>query len=108
MTTTVRANRRTTPDLIAARKPFRGSNTAGVDATGRTVDTGHLPREWVQRLRSKPVTYVVFSYATPIAWVHEDGEVVIPDVKYSVSTSQHQGAARYGFRFEYGQTSSRS
>ncbi|HYJ33758.1 MAG TPA: hypothetical protein VE326_11110 [Candidatus Binatia bacterium] len=38
--------------------------------------------------------YVVFSYGTPIAWVTIAGSVVIPDVRYSATTSRHQKLAR--------------
>ena len=36
----------------------------------------------------------VYSYATPIAWVLDDGSVVIPEHSYSTTTSHHQGLAR--------------
>lgn len=34
--------------------------------------------------------YIVYSYATPIAWV-VNGEWVQPEVKYSATTTKHQG-----------------
>lgn len=40
------------------------------------------------------VLYVVFSYATPIAWFTAADGWVVPDVKYSVTTSKHQGVVR--------------
>lgn len=40
------------------------------------------------------IVYVVLSYETPIAWVLVGGEVVIPDVTYSVTTSRHQNRVR--------------
>lgn len=36
----------------------------------------------------------VYSYGTPIAWVMSDGTVVIPDHRYSVTTTHHQGLCR--------------
>lgn len=60
--------------------------------------TGRLPVEWVELYRSDRenpgISYVVYSYATPIAWVRADGETVIPDVSYSLTTSRHQGLCR--------------
>lgn len=38
--------------------------------------------------------YVVYSYNTPIAWVKYDGTVVIPDLRYSVTTAHHQNVCR--------------
>ena len=35
--------------------------------------------------------YVVYSYQTPIAWVTKSGTEVHPPVRYSVTTSKHQG-----------------
>lgn len=38
------------------------------------------------------ISYVVWSYDTPIAWVRKDtGEAVIPSTRYSRTTSKHQG-----------------
>lgn len=46
------------------------------------------------------VTYVVFSYRTPIAWVYRNGAVNLPEIKYSKTTSMHQNWVReaYGDR----------
>lgn len=39
--------------------------------------------------------FVIFSYATPIAWWSgEAQEWIIPDVKYSVTTTNHQNVVR--------------
>lgn len=55
-----------------------------------------LPESWriTYNQSVERIVYVVWSYQTPIAWVLDDvvcGEVVIPDVKYSRTTTQHQG-----------------
>jgi len=39
------------------------------------------------------VTYVVYSYATPIAWVRGDGSVHLVAQKFSPTTSKHQSVA---------------
>lgn len=54
---------------------------------------GRLPREHYDS--AAHASYVVMSYSTPIAWVTR-GEWVIPDARYSVTTSRHQATARYG------------
>lgn len=75
--------------LIAARQSFRTSGALqGATATAY-VSTGRLPAEWHESLGR--ADYVVTSYATPIAW-HIPGEGwVRPEVRYSRTTSRHQG-----------------
>lgn len=65
---------------------FRGGPNEGT--------TGQLPTEWRERFYTDAdeVDYVVYSYATPIAWHTVFGQWVIPPVKYSMSTSHHQSA----------------
>lgn len=41
------------------------------------------------------IEYVVYSYGTPIAYRTQDGNWTIPDAKYSVTTSMHQGVISY-------------
>jgi hypothetical protein len=59
--------------------------------------TGHLPDEHAKALLADAgkgdVDYVVYSYSTPIAW-HTPKGWTIPDVKYSRTTSRHQGVVR--------------
>lgn len=67
--------------------------------------TGRLPRGWVERLRADydvaraegSMFYVVYSYATPIAWGREGDLLTVPDVRYSVTTSRHQSAVLGGY-----------
>jgi hypothetical protein len=89
------------PAKWQAREPFETHNktlygVAGLHAGGSYYGgTGRLPSEYVKELRSaldnQDVIYIVYSYATPIAWVLKDGTEVKPPVKYSVTTSKHQG-----------------
>lgn len=62
---------------------------------------GEMPDETYAKLvsdvRKAATTYVVFSYQTPIAWVLDDGSVVLPEIKYSVATSQHQAMVREAY-----------
>ncbi len=87
------------PDgLLAHRLPFATHGAMSAIA-GALWGTGEcLPHEWYLRYRADTedpgVVYTVLSYRTPIAWVRADGEVVIPDEWYSVTTSRHQGMCR--------------
>lgn len=78
---------------------MRASTGADVHRDGLRSWDSRLPENYRQEFNAAAhagrVVYVVWSYNTPIAWVLDDvttGEVVIPPVKYSVTTSKHQGA----------------
>ncbi|MEQ4720915.1 hypothetical protein [Nonomuraea sp. B19D2] len=60
------------------------------------AETGCLSSDWVERYRADEprIVYVVLSYATPIAWIRDDGEVVIPACRYSLTTTRHQRLCR--------------
>ncbi len=87
------------PAAIGECRDFKGSSIEGGRVTPAFADmimTGRLDPEWRKRLVSDAPRYVVWSYGTPIAWVKADGTAVIPDVKHSVTTSNHQGLAAEG------------
>ncbi|MGP4104172.1 hypothetical protein [Nonomuraea sp. KM90] len=76
---------------MAQRRAF--STQGALSAVCRApAHTGRLPAEWVERFRSDAphIVYVVLSYATPIAWVRDDDQVIIPDCAYSLTTTRHQ------------------
>ena len=52
-------------------------------------DMGRLPRE--HYTSAMLAAYIVWSYGTPIAWLDADGKWQIPEARYSVTTSRHQG-----------------
>jgi hypothetical protein len=56
-------------------------------------DSGRLAGDDHEAFRAdmQHMTYVVYSYATPIAWVTDDGRVHYVAQKFSVTTSKHQG-----------------
>lgn len=56
-----------------------------------------LHQELLASIARDEITYIVFSYRTPIAWVRRDGAVVLPDRKYSRTTSMHQNWVREAF-----------
>jgi hypothetical protein len=80
---------------LAQRAEFR--TRGSLAAVRRAPDeTGRLPAEWVERYRADApnIVYVVLSYATPIAWVRDDGQVIIPECSYSLTTTRHQRLCR--------------
>jgi hypothetical protein len=95
------ASRNRITDAIRAREDFTVNSMSGTRIGARyPIQVGQLkdksPKD-VERLTSAvargDVTYVVYSYGTPIAWV-EKGKGYAPDVKYSTTTSHHQTIAR--------------
>jgi hypothetical protein len=90
------------PAAIARRDGFRASNMTG-EWYAFPTGTGWMHPAWAARfsdswpdvrvdrwLTSRIHLYVVFSYATPIAWFSPIDGWTVPDVWYSPSTHQHQ------------------
>ena len=81
-------------EYIANRQQFKANSMAGVYANaGDYINTGRLDSDLIARMNSHQPDYVVYSYGTPIAW-HHAGGWEIPAVRYSVTTSKHQGIVR--------------
>lgn len=59
---------------------------------------GRLPQPWFEQYVSRDlhIDYVVVSYGTPIAWHDDERGWIMPDVKYSMTTSKAQGRIRPG------------
>lgn len=82
-----------------ARRPFVTSGAMHGDWMRVGSTTGRLPDEYRRQLwddfkRFGPHgVFVVWSYGTPIAWRTPNGDT-FPAVKYSVTTSRHQGQLR--------------
>lgn len=75
---------------ISTRKPFR---TYGALAASNYANSfGRLPVSYWPDIDK--AVYVVQSYSTPIAWLDYYGHWTLPDEKYSVTTSRHQGIIR--------------
>lgn len=79
--------------------------------SGRNVKVGHLsqlgklPDEWraVWSDDKHNTTYAIWSYQTPIAWrTYRNGRAVwvIPPVRYSNTTSKHQGKVRVALHLQ--------
>ena len=73
--------------LVARREPFTGSNLRG-GPRGIFGSFGRMPHELREQFQEDRPDYVVWSYATPIAWHGRRGWTV-PDVRYSPTTSRH-------------------
>jgi hypothetical protein len=82
-------------------EPFRNSGKsfrADYAHYAWQVSTGRMPADACQMLTQAVARaaelgaplYVVYSYATPIAWALEGELLTVPDVRYSVTTSRHQ------------------
>jgi hypothetical protein len=91
MTTPLHCTQSEAPSRIRDHARFVASNMSGQQ--GKVTATGHLPEPWRSDYLHADVTYTVLSYDTPIAWVESDGTAVVPPLRYSVTTSYHQGIA---------------
>ena len=83
---------------LATRAPFVVTNFMATTQPTEWDTMGQLPPSHraglKQHLIDCRVTYVVYSYQTPIAWVVDGHTVVIPDVTYSLTTGRHQKLVR--------------
>ncbi len=79
-------------------EPFKRSGFAMQGIEGAVSSTGRLEGDakdsYNQAARENNLAYTVLSYATPIAWVTRGGDVIIPDGRYSVTTTHHQSLCR--------------
>lgn len=85
---------------IRNRADFRHANMSGerigtrrAPAMGRLNNDPQEAKKLLDDVQAGGVTYVVFSYATPIAYVN-NGEGVFINARYSPTTSHHQTIAR--------------
>lgn len=88
---------------VDAQTPFK-INTGSVKGVqfianvATAIPMGRLPQPYQGELQLQAikgnVRFVIFSYGTPIAWVLYSGTWTVPDVRYSVTTSHHQGIVR--------------
>jgi hypothetical protein len=79
-------------DVLARRESFTTHGALkGVSGHARAVGytLGRLPREYADSVPT--ADYVVYSYITPIAWHVPSQGWIVPDTRYSVTTSKHQG-----------------
>lgn len=76
--------------LFRNLQPFQGSNFRG---TTSFEGYGCMDRSLGHAFAVESADYVIYSYATPIAW-HLAGVWVIPHTKFSVTTARHQSYVR--------------
>lgn len=74
--------------VAAEAKPFR--TYGSVRGTDTPLDEiyGELPKQWHDSFDQ--ADYAVMSYATPVGWRLPGGLWVVPEVKYSVTTTRTQ------------------
>lgn len=89
-----KATRNNADQFIRAREDFKtGGALSGRNRNPGYEYSGYLEsktdRETVERFHASD--YAVFSYQTPIAWWSEDRGWERPEVRYSPTTSHHQG-----------------
>lgn len=85
-------------NALKARAPFTTSNFCGwtdvIEGDSLGYLSGQVRQDYYQALVDGRVTYAVYSYETPIAWVLDGREVVIPEIRFSGTTSKHQALVR--------------
>jgi len=94
-----RATRDNADRFIAQRVNFKtgGALSGEIRNSGFAPHKGYLPEKYWASVNS--ADYIVWSYATPIAWWSEEDGWTIPDVSYSVTTSRHQSKAALGAHY---------
>ena len=87
---------------IKGNESFTTSGALKGDANPAWVDPGRMTDSDSAAMRTAHdligIDFVVYSYATPIAYRTQDGNWTIPDAKYSVTTSKHQSVVSYAVR----------
>ena len=98
---TIRTTTRNATMIARAIKGMEDFTTSGAlrgEANPRWIGTGRMSDADAKLMRTGDalmvVDYVIYSYGTPIAYRY-NGKWTIPDAKYSVTTSKHQGVVRY-------------
>lgn len=86
---------------LVSNRPFDvGNAMTAIEGKG---GEGRLPHNIAKEYRAADVVYTVYSYGTPIAWVLRGGRVRIPNLRYSVTTTNHQGLCRVYLAGERGE-----
>lgn len=92
-------NQRQAVRAIADHMPFRAGALNGErffrgSSTHEGMMSSELNEQWRADCDAGRVAYVVRSYYTPIAWFTTDRGWIVPQDRYSVTTSRHQGIVR--------------
>lgn len=89
----IKATLRTAPALIGERREFNCNGTLFGRNRAPLSPFGQLPLGYHDEFEiacGASDFYAVYSYRTPIAW-YANGSWYVPPVRYSVTTSRHQG-----------------
>lgn len=87
-------------EKIENELPFRNRNATLVGGpSGPMITLGELPEQYHEDVRD--ARYVVYSYETPIGWVTRSGQRIVPDVGYSLTTSQHQYTVAHAWGIDF-------
>lgn len=90
-----RATLRTLQQGIDSLTAFNVGNVSG---TPGATDTGRMPEEAAKAYKAArdagTIVYTVRSHYTPIAYKTTDEGWIVPDARYSATTSGHQGRVR--------------
>jgi len=81
-------------EAVSATNPHPFVTNGAVSGRENPYEVGQLDAERIVRFRADRPTFAVYSYATPIAWRASDGSWVMPNERYSSSTSCHQSVTR--------------
>jgi hypothetical protein len=73
---------------VFRRESFEIGNLSATMAFVAEATRGDLPEKY--HASFDEAMYAVWSWETPIAWLDPKGAVVIPSVRYSITTTQHQ------------------
>lgn len=89
----IKATLKSAPSLISDRREFNCNGTLFGRTRVLPSMYGMLPKEFHEMFEIACAAtdfYAVYSYRTPIAW-YANGFWFTPNVRYSVTTSRHQG-----------------
>lgn len=91
-----KATRSQIETLVRNREPFAG-NSSTAEASPSVVNPGRLDgpefRQLAEAAAAGRLSYVVYSYATPVAWV-VDGAAHVTEQSFSPTTSRLQNLCR--------------
>lgn len=92
----------TVDKAVSANEPFKLNGGSMSGARTDTPGYGRMSTDLQEMFKADRhifgITYVINSYATPIAWQLGNGNWVVPTVTYSATTTGHQSAVKNALR----------
>ena len=82
--------------LAGTPEAFTTASGSMTGTPGSVSHPGRLPHDWrlTFQTRNHLITYVILSYATPIAWLDSEAGWIVPAESYSPTTGKHQSTVR--------------